>query len=200
MGKEMSRRRLLIGCGWVMLAALGGCSPQAPRFHAQEVTGAGYGRGFSLPDTEGRIRTLADFRGEVLGLYFGFIQCPDVCPTALSRAVAVKEQLGAQGARFRIAFVTVDPERDTPSVVRSYLNAFDPSFVGLIPPDQETLAKVAREYRVFYRKVPTGSSYTMDHTATTFVYDPQGRLRLAVPHALGANEFAADVALLLQGA
>jgi len=200
MGKEMSRRRLLIGCGWVMLAALGGCSPQAPRFHAQEVTGASYGRGFSLPDTEGRIRTLADFRGEVLGLYFGFIQCPDVCPTALSRAVAVKEQLGAQGARFRIAFVTVDPERDTPLVVRSYLNAFDPSFVGLIPPDQETLAKVAREYRVFYRKVPTGSSYTMDHTATTFVYDPQGRLRLAVPHTLGANEFAADVALLLQGA
>jgi len=200
MGKEMSRRRLLIGCGWVMFAALGGCSPQAPRFHAQDVTGADYGRGFSLPDTEGRIRTLADFRGEVLGLFFGFIQCPDVCPTALSRAVAVKEQLGAQGARFRIAFVTVDPERDTPSVVRSYLNAFDPSFVGLIPPDQETLAQVAKEYRVFYRKVPTGSSYTMDHTATTFVYDPQGRLRLAVPHALGANEFAADVALLLQGA
>jgi len=199
MGKEMSRRRLLIGCGWVMFAALGGCSPQAPRFHAQDVTGADYGRGFSLPDTEGRIRTLADFRGEVLGLFFGFIQCPDVCPTALSRAVAVKEQLGAQGARFRIAFVTVDPERDTPSVVRSYLNAFDPSFVGLIPPDQETLAQVAKEYRV-YRKVPTGSSYTMDHTATTFVYDPQGRLRLAVPHALGANEFAADVALLLQGA
>lgn len=179
---------------------LSGCARERSPFHAQEVTSPNYGRGFSLPDTEGRVRTLADFRGSVFALYFGFIQCPDVCPTALSRAVEVKEKLGVQRERFQLAFVTVDPARDTPAVVRAYLEAFDPSFVGLIPPDEATLAAVAREYRVFYRKVTTGASYTMDHTATTFLYNPAGRLRLAVPHTLGAAEFAADVALLLNGA
>jgi len=180
----------------VAAAVLAGCE-KSPPFHAQEITGADYGRDFALPDTEGRVRTLADFRGEVVGLFFGFIQCPDVCPTALSRAVEVKRLLGEKGARFRVLFVTVDPERDTPEVVRAYLAAFDPSFVGLIPPDAATLERTAKAFRVYYRKVPTGSSYTMDHTATTFVYDPQGRLRLAVPHAMAAEPFAADVARLL---
>ncbi len=177
---------------------LGGCSDaSAPRFHAQDVTGANYARGFELPDTTGKVRTLADFRGEVVGVYFGFIQCPDVCPTALTRAVEVKERLGAQAERFRLIFVTVDPERDTPEVVSAYLANFDPAFVGLIPPDAASLERVAKEYRVYYRKVPTGASYTMDHTATTFVYDVSGRLRLAVPHALSAEAFAEDVATLL---
>ncbi|GLW61104.1 photosynthetic protein synthase I [Hydrogenophilus thermoluteolus] len=182
---------------WVVCAVVLTACSDRPAFHAQEITGAEFGRDFALPDTEGKVRRLADFRGEVVALYFGFIQCPDVCPTALARAVEVKRLLGAQGERFRVVFVTVDPERDTPEVVRAYLNAFDPTFVGLIPPDAATLEATAKAFRVFYRKVPTGASYTMDHTATTFVYDPKGKLRLAVPHAMDATQFAEDVARLL---
>ncbi|BBD78196.1 SCO family protein [Hydrogenophilus thermoluteolus] len=195
MGRFIGALRRII---WVLLCAvvLSACSDRAS-FHAQEITGAEFGRDFALPDTEGQVRRLADFRGEVVALYFGFIQCPDVCPTALARAVEVKRLLGAQGERFRVVFITVDPERDRPGVVRAYLDAFDPTFVGLIPPDAATLEATAKAFRVFYRKVPTGASYTMDHTATTFVYDPKGKLRLAVPHAMGATQFAEDVARLL---
>ncbi|MBI5781561.1 MAG: SCO family protein [Rhodocyclales bacterium] len=179
----------------LLLSACEKVSPPAA-FHATEIREASFGRELRLPDTEGRVRTLADFRGEVVGVYFGFLQCPDVCPTALSRAVEVKQLLGEEGKRFRIIFVTVDPERDTPEVVRAYLDAFDPSFVGLVGTPEE-VARTAEEFRVYYRKVPTGSSYTMDHTATTFVYNANGKLRLAVPHALSAEAFAADVRRLL---
>ncbi|MCX7946570.1 MAG: SCO family protein [Hydrogenophilus sp.] len=190
-----------IGMVWC-LAALGGllagCDQR--RFFSQEVTGAGFGEGLTLPDSEGMLRSLSDFRGEVVAVYFGFIHCPDVCPTALSRAVTVKQMLGSRGGKFRVVFVTVDLERDRPEVVRAYLANFDPEFVGLIPPDEKALEEVAKGYRVFYRKVPTGASYTMDHTATTFVYDPSGRLRLVVPHSLPAEQFAADVTRLLDEA
>lgn len=165
-------------------------------FHATELHDPTFGRELRLPDTQGRLRTLDDFRGEVVGVYFGFLQCPDVCPTALSRAVEVKRLLGEDGKRFRIVFITVDPERDTPEVVRAYLDAFDPSFVGLVG-NPEEVARTAKEFRVYYRKVPTGSSYTMDHTATTFVYNAHGKLRLAVPHSLSAEDFAADVRRIL---
>lgn len=178
-------------------ALLAGCGDQGVRFNATDITGANYGKDFQLVDSHGTVRTLADFRGEVVMIYFGFIQCPDVCPTALMRAVEVKAALGDLGERFRVVYITVDPERDTPDIVSAYLAAFDASFVGLHP-GVDALPDVAKAFRVFYRKVPTGDSYTMDHTATSFVYDPQGRLRLAVSHAMEAAPIAEDVRVLLQ--
>lgn len=178
-------------------ATLVGCGDQGQRFNAIDITGANYGHEVALVDSHGTLRTLQDFRGEVVMIYFGFIQCPDVCPTALMRAVEVKQALGPRGERFRVVYITVDPERDTPEIVSAYLAAFDPEFVGLHP-TTEALPEVAKSFRVFYRKVPTGDSYTMDHTATSFVYDPQGRLRLAVPHAMEVAPIVEDVRTLLQ--
>ena len=188
--------RLFIACA-LMVCLLAACGEDGVRFNATDITGANYGQGFELPDSNGQLRTLEDFRGEVVMLYFGFIQCPDVCPTALTRAVEIKQALGPQGEQFRVVYVTVDPERDTPEIVRAYLDAFDPGFVGLHPGTDE-LPQVADAFRVFYRKVPTGDSYTMDHTATSFVFDPQGRLRLAVSHAMEVPPIVADVRTLLQ--
>lgn len=189
--------RMLSAAGLVAFATLAGCTRDAPpSFNATDITGANYGDGFRLVDSNGQVRELADFRGKAVLLYFGFIQCPDVCPTALFRAVEVKRLLGPLGERFQTVYITVDPERDTPDVVREYLAAFDPGFVGLHPTMDE-LPAVTKHFRVFYRKVPTGDSYTMDHTATSFVFDPQGRLRLAVSHQMEAEAIAADMKLLL---
>lgn len=179
------------------LAACG--QQESVRFNTTDITGANYGKDFRLVDSHGTVRTLQDFRGEVVMLYFGFIQCPDVCPTALLRAVDVKDALGELGEKFRVVYITVDPERDTPEIVSAYLAAFDPGFVGLHP-TMEELPDVAKSFRVFYRKVPTGESYTMDHTATSFVYDTQGRLRLAVSHAMDVAPIVEDVRTLLQSA
>lgn len=180
-------------------ASLIGCGEQNVRFNATDITGANYGQDFELVDSHGQLRTLEDFRGEVVMIYFGFIQCPDVCPTALMRAVEVKDALGPSGDKFRVVYITVDPERDTPEIVSAYLAAFDPGFVGLHP-TMEELPEVAKSFRVFYRKVPTGDSYTMDHTATSFVYDTQGRLRLAVSHSMEVAPIVEDVRTLLQAA
>lgn len=180
-------------------ASLIGCGEQNVRFNATDITGANYGQDFELVDSHGQLRMLEDFRGEVVMIYFGFIQCPDVCPTALMRAVEVKDALGPSGDKFRVVYITVDPERDTPEIVSAYLAAFDPGFVGLHP-TMEELPEVAKSFRVFYRKVPTGDSYTMDHTATSFVYDTQGRLRLAVSHSMEVAPIVEDVRTLLQAA
>ncbi len=130
-------------------------------------------------------------------LFFGFTQCPDVCPTSLARAADVMRRLGPQAPRLQVIFVTVDPERDGPAVLREYPRAFHPSFIALHA-DPETTAATAQAFRVFYRKVPTGSSYTMDHTATSYVFDPAGRLRLAVRHEQDAASVAADIDRLLR--
>ena len=175
------------------------CGDKSVRFNATDITGANYGEDFRLIDSAGQLRTLEDFRGEVVMIYFGFIQCPDVCPTALMRAVEVKQALGPLGDRFRVVYITVDPERDTPEIVSAYLAAFDPGFVGLHP-TMEELPEVAKSFRMFYRKVPTGDSYTMDHTATSLVYDTQGRLRLAISHAMEVAPIVEDVRTLLQAA
>jgi protein SCO1 len=193
--RRLTRRFALLFVG--VFALLGCTSDSERRFHSMDITGADYGQGFELPDVEGVTRTLADFRGSVVLVYFGFIQCPDVCPTALHRAVSAKNALGADGERFTVVFITLDPERDRSEVVRAYLGAFDPGFVGLIP-DMASLPEVAKAFRVYYRKVPTGDSYTLDHTATSFLYDTQGQLRLAVPHAMDVAGLAADVRVLLQ--
>lgn len=181
----------------VLIALLSACSPPEPvRFNSADMTGVEYGKDFRMLDGDGRERTLDEFKGKVVMVFFGFLQCPDVCPTALSRAVAVREQLGEQADKLQMLFITVDPERDTPEALKSYVERFDPSFIGLRAGVERT-AEVAKSFNVFYAKVPTGESYTMDHTATSFVFDPSGRLRLAVAHNQPPELIAADVRTLL---
>jgi protein SCO1/2 len=180
---------------------LGGCSRgddgTAPVFKGMDITGASYGRDFSLTDFDGRERTLADFKGQVVLLYFGFVQCPDVCPTALARAVEVKQLLGAQGERLQVIFVTVDPERDSPAMLKDYMAAFDPTFLALQGGAQRT-REMADHFKVYYKKIPTGSSYTVDHSAMSYLFDPQGHLRLVMRHEQTAQDYAHDIALLLK--
>ena len=162
-------------------AALCGCSGSGVTFRNTDITGADYGRDFSLTDQNGKTRTLADFRGKVVVVFFGYTRCPDVCPTTLADLKAAREQLGDEGKRVQVLFVTVDPERDTPKLLASYVPAFDPSFLGLYG-DAAATARVAKEFKVFFQKVPgkTPDSYSVDHTSASYVFDPQGRLRLLV--------------------
>ncbi|WP_066255849.1 SCO family protein [Hydrogenophaga flava] len=183
---------LLSGCDRLSLAG----APAAPAFKGIDITGADYARGFSLTDFNGQPRTLADFKGRVVMLYFGFVQCPDVCPTALTRAAAVMERLGPQSADLQVVFVTVDPERDTPELLREYMKAFHPSFLALTG-SAEQIAQTAKDFRAFYKKVPTGSSYTMDHTALSYLFDRQGRIRVALRHEQTADDYTADIRALL---
>ena len=170
----------------------------APGFRGIDLTGAPYGRNFRLTDADGRERTLADYKGKAVLMYFGFVQCPDVCPTALIRAAKVKQLLGADGDKLQVIFITVDPERDTPEVIKAYTAAFDPSFIGLYG-DAKRTRETADEFKVYYKQVPTGSSYTMDHSALSYAFDPQGRLRLALRHEQTAEDFAHDLRQLLAG-
>lgn len=165
-------------------------------FRGVDISGAEFGRDFSLVDFNGQPRTLADYRGRVVMLYFGFVQCPDVCPTALARASEVMGKLGAQASDVQLLFVTVDPERDTPALLRQYLSAFDPSFVALTG-DAAQIKAAADEFRVYYKQVPTGSSYTMDHTALTYLIDAQGHIRVALRHEMPADDYLADIRTLL---
>ncbi|MCB2016442.1 MAG: SCO family protein [Hydrogenophaga sp.] len=165
-------------------------------FKGIDISGADYGRGFALADFNGTPRTLADFKGRVVMLYFGFVQCPDVCPTALTRAAKVMQDLGPQAADLQVVFVTVDPERDTPELLREYMASFHPSFLALTG-NAEQIAQTAKEFRVYYKKVPTGSSYTMDHTALSYLFDRQGHLRVVLRHEQGADDYTTDVRTLL---
>ncbi|MDR2689002.1 MAG: SCO family protein [Azoarcus sp.] len=171
-----------------------GCD--APTFHNTDISGATYGRTFELLDPEGKIRHLDDFRGKAVMVFFGFIQCPDVCPTTLLRAREVHRLLGEQGNRMQVIFITLDPERDTPEILREYIAAFGSEFLGLYTTPEKTRA-IAEDFRIYYRKVPTGNTYTLDHTAITYLYDPDGQLRLAISHQASAEDIAADVAMLL---
>lgn len=181
---------LLSGCDQTSLGA------QAKAFKGIDITGAPYAQGFALTDFHGQPRTLADFRGRVVMLYFGFVQCPDVCPTALARAAAAKQLLGIDAQNLQVIFVTVDPERDTPVLLREYMAAFDPSF--LAPTGSAAQIKATADaFRVFYKKVPTGSSYTMDHTALSYLFDREGRIRVALRHEQTADDCAADIRQLL---
>jgi protein SCO1/2 len=179
--------------------ALGGCGPATPSFKSVDITGADFGRELRLTDHTGRVRTLADFKGKVTVVFFGFTQCPDVCPTTLAELKLVKDKLAKDGDRLQVLFVSVDPERDTPELLAKYVPAFDPSFLGLYG-DAEATARTAKEFKVFYQKVPGSSpeSYSVDHTAASYVYDPQGRLRLFVKHGQSADALAHDIRLLLE--
>jgi protein SCO1/2 len=183
------------------LLAACGRSGGKPSFRSTDVTGADYGKALALTDHTGAPRTLADWRGKVVVLFFGFTQCPDVCPTTLATMADVMKRLGADADRVQVLFVTVDPERDSQAVIGPYVTAFDPRFIGLYG-DREATARAAREFKVFYQKVPgrTEGTYGIDHTAASYVIDAQGRLRLYVRHQQTAEDLAADLRLLLSGA
>lgn len=178
--------------------ALAACDSGAPRFNNVDITGASYAHGFALTDHTGVRRTLADYRGRVVVVFFGFTQCPDVCPTTMSDMAQIKQSLGADGERLQVIFVTVDPERDTPPVLAEYVPAFDRSFVGLYGTAEE-IARTAKDFKVFYQKVPgkTPTSYTIDHTAGSYVFDREGRIRLFLRHAQGIEPIIADLRRLL---
>ena len=179
--------------------ALSACGAGTPKFKASDVTGAAFGRDFALTDASGRERKLADYRGKVVVLFFGYVQCPDVCPTTLSALAEAMKSLGADAERVQVIFVTVDPDRDTGELIASYVTAFNPSFVGLRG-DAEAIARTAKEFKILYQKQPgrTPESYTIDHSAGSFVFDPQGRLRLYVGNGQGPDVFAHDIRELLR--
>lgn len=182
-----------------LIATLAGCKKAPAFYQGMDITGAQYARGFQLKDPTGKERTLADFKGKAVMLFFGFTQCPDVCPTALTRAVEIRELLGKDAQRLQVIFITIDPERDNPTVLSAYTSTFDAGFIGLYG-DLEQTAATAKEFKVYYKKVPTGASYTMDHSALSYVFDPEGKPRLVLPHAQSAKACAEDIRQLLRTA
>jgi protein SCO1/2 len=204
MNKRNAIKWIAAGAGWTAAASalglgLAGCSENKPNFNAVDLTGADYAKDFKLTDADGKERTLADFKGKVVVLFFGYAQCPDVCPTTMSEMAQVKQQLGKDADRLQVVFITVDPARDTPAVMKAYMGAFDPGFVALIPtPDQ--LAAIAKDFKVYYKKVEgkTPTSYSMDHSAASYIYDTQGRLRLYARYGAGVAPMVSDIQALLK--
>ena len=187
--------------------ALTGCDKMAPgaattkaSFRGADITGAEYARTLALPDISGQPRALADFKGKVTVVFFGYTQCPDVCPTTMAELAQVKKSLGADGDKLQGIFVTIDPERDTPEILKSYMTSFDPSFVALRGTLEQTKA-AAQEFKVFFAKVPgkVEGSYTMDHTAGAFILDGQGKVRLFERYGGGVEALSADVKALMAG-
>lgn len=187
---------LLVGCdGGKPQAAAGG------GFKGVDITGAEYARELSLPDVAGQKRVLADFKGKVVVVFFGYTQCPDVCPTTLSELAEVRQQLGADGAKVQPIFVSVDPDRDTADLLKAYVSNFGADNIALRG-TLEATAAMAKEFKVFYAKVPgkTETSYTVDHTAASYLFDPQGRVRVYSRYGSGAEALAHDIKRLLSGA
>ena len=195
----LRRQALRFLAATLVAGLLAACSPEALKFKSVDITGADYVKGFALADHNGVQRSLADFKGKAVVVFFGFTQCPDVCPTALADLAEVKRLLGPQGDKLQGIFVSVDPERDTPEVLKAYMANFDPGFLALRP-SMDQLPDVAKGFKVFYKKVegPTPTSYTIEHSAGSYVFDPQGRVRLYSRQAVGAQGLAEDIALLLK--
>ncbi|MBV9890525.1 MAG: SCO family protein [Rhizobacter sp.] len=194
-----TRRAFAIGgvalaAGCDRIAGIGG----RPTFHFTDITGAEFARKLDLPDADGKPRSLDDWRGKVVVVFFGYTQCPDVCPTTLAELAQIRTMLGAQGDRLETVFVTIDPERDTPEVLKAYVANFGPNVVALRGSAEQTAA-AAKEFKVFYAKVAgkTAGSYTMDHSAASFVFDPAGRVRLFVPYGADPKVLAGDLKQLL---
>ena len=200
MGAAVAARSIAALCFAFAAIFAGGCGQSEPRarFMLTDVTGASFGRELNLLDHNGKARTLADFRGKVVVLFFGFVHCPDVCPATLSELAAVARELGKDADRMQVLFVTVDPERDTPEVLRQYVPAFDPRFLGLYG-DAEATGRAAREFKIFYQKQPLKEtrSYSVDHSAGTYIIDRQGRLRLFARYGAGAPALLHDIRMLL---
>lgn len=191
--------RIIIATVLIMLATACG-QPNAPKFQLTDVTGANFGKTLALNDHMGKPRTLADFKGKVVVIFFGFTQCPDVCPTTLAEMGKVIKELGADGDKVQVLFVSVDPERDTPELLKQYVTAFHPSFLGMVG-DAEATARAAKEFKIYVQKQPAKSgSYSVDHSAGTFILDQQGRLRLFAQHGAGAPALVGDIRKLLKQA
>jgi protein SCO1 len=184
----------------LLAALLAACSPDGPKFRSTDVTGAEFGRALALTGHDGKPHTLEEFKGRAIVVFFGFTHCPDICPTTLADMAGVMKKLGADAAKVQVLFVTVDPERDTREVLSQYVPAFDGRFLGLYG-DAEATQRVAKEFRIFFAK-NAGSApgaYTIDHSAQSFVYDPQGRLRLIVRPDRISQDLAEDLGTLLKG-
>jgi protein SCO1 len=184
-------------CAFFLL--LTGCAEKKAEFRSIDITGADYAKDFALPDVNGQTKTMADFKGKAVVLFFGFAQCPDVCPTTMAEIAAVKKSLGKEGEKVTAVFITVDPERDTPQVLKAYMESFDPTFTALRGTPEQTVA-LAKYFKIYYKKVDgkTPTSYTIDHTAASFVYDSQGKLRLYTRYGMGAQALAEDLKILLK--
>lgn len=195
----LTRRKVVAGMGLLGLGILTGCDSRGELSYkyGKDLSNQILGRTFKLKDTDGDMRMLSSYRGMMPMVFFGFTQCPAVCPTALARAVKIKKLMGKDGDRLQVIFITLDPERDTPAVLDAYVKTFDPSFVALYGTLEETAA-TAKEFGVFYEKVPSGSTYTLSHTATSYVYDSRGTLRLGLSHSLSAQECAEDLLTVME--
>jgi protein SCO1/2 len=184
----------------LLIVGVLGCSPK-PSFKNVDITGStAFGNNFSLLDANGNTKTMADYKGKAVVVFFGFTQCPDVCPTTLTEMDEALKLLGPKADKVQVIFITVDPERDTASVLAQYVPAFNPRFVGLRPADEAGLEKVAKDFRIYYKKVPGSKpgSYTMDHSAGSYVFDQNGQLRLYIKHAQGPEVLAHDLKNILQ--
>ncbi len=196
----MIKRQFLGALAATALACLSACSPNKPAFKGVDITGADYARDFALADQNGQIRSIKDFAGKVVVMFFGYTQCPDVCPNTLQELLEVRRMLGVDGEKLQAVFITVDPERDTPELLKAYMGNFDPSFVALRP-TPEQLQPLLKDFKIYAKKVEgkTATSYTMDHSAQSYLYDPMGRLRLFSRYGSGAQAVADDARLLLKG-
>ena len=200
---NLRRRHLVVAAAGAV--ALAGCDRIAGQggkavFHFTDITGAEFARKLELPDADGKMRSLADWKGKVAVVFFGYTQCPDVCPTTMAELAQIRTLMGADGDKLQTVFVTIDPERDTPEILKAYVGNFGPGVVALRGNAEQTAA-AAKEFKVFYAKVGGKSpgSYTMDHSAASFVFDPQGRVRLFVPYGSDPKVLASDIKQLAVG-
>jgi len=192
----MTRRFL---CAALAVLALAACSPEKPKFNSIDITGADYAKGFTLTDHNGQSRSLSDFKDKVVVVFFGYTQCPDVCPTSMTELAEIKRLLANDGDKLQGVFVTVDPARDTTELLKAYMTNFDPSFMAFTPTNEQ-LAMVAKDYKIYYKRVEgkTPTSYSMDHSAGSYVYDTRGHLRLYSRYGMGAKPLAEDIQTLLK--
>ena len=193
--------KAIFGCIFALF--LGACSPDKPQFKSIDLTGADYAKDFAkdgLADQNGKTRSIKDFAGKVVVVFFGFTQCPDVCPTSMAELAGIKKALGPDGDKLQAVFISVDPERDSPEILNAYMGNFDPTFLALRP-SLAQLPAVAKDFKIYYKKVEgrTPTSYSMDHSAGNYIYDPQGRLRLYNRYGSGAEGLLTDIRLLLKG-
>jgi protein SCO1 len=201
----MNKRHILQGLAACALLAsasfLTACSDSKVSFSSVDVTGVDYAKDFDLTDHNGKQRHLGDFAGKVVLMFFGYTQCPDVCPTTMTEMTAIKKALGKDGERLQVLFVTVDPERDTPELLKAYMENFDPTFLALRT-TPEKLVELTKDYKIYYKKVEgsTPTSYTMDHSAGSYVYDPKGKLRLFTRYGSPQEALSKDIQALLNGA
>jgi len=202
MGRGGAVRTLsILGLTLVVLGVIAGCGEPAAsqqRFNSTEVTGTEFGKDFHLTDQNWRPRQLSDYRGQVVAVFFGYTHCPDVCPTALSELAAITQRLSEDGKQLQVLFITLDPQRDTPEVLRSYVPAFSPNFLGLYA-DADVMKQLTSDFKVFYEKIPgkTSTNYTIDHSVYIYAFDTQGGLRLLMPPTEPLEQKLEDIRALM---